>query len=86
MEFYDNVNDGGFYLCDKCDVARLGEFEYNNYIQFQYHYCELCWNYLHIKKGVCGKCNSKMTNRSDRPTETVVCGCGNQVLLEMESW
>lgn len=80
MDYYDQINDGNKYACDKCEVVNLSEFEFNNYIQYQYHYCELCWNYIHLKKGKC-KCGSTMTNRSEYPSAKITCGCGNEVIL-----
>ena len=40
------------YACDKCQVATLGSHEYDQYTIMQYHYCEPCWNYVHLKKGI----------------------------------
>ena len=82
QEYYDHLNNGEKYTCDKCQTATLGAHEYDQYIVMQYHYCELCWNYVHLKKGICDKCGSSMTNRSESETKLIKCGCGNEVELK----
>ena len=80
MSYYEQINEGNKYACDKCQVVNLSENEYENYIQYQFHYCELCWNYLHLKKGVCS-CGSVMTNRSECSEIFLTCSCGKKVEL-----
>ena len=46
QEYYDHLNEGEKYSCDKCEVVNLSANEYDNYIIMQYHYCEPCWNYV----------------------------------------
>ena len=84
QEFKDHVKLGEEYTCDKCQVATLGAHEYEQYIVMKYHYCEPCWNYIHLKKGTCDKCGSKMTNRSESETILIKCGCGNEVELKWQ--
>ena len=43
---------------------------------------EPCWNYIHLKKGICDQCGSTMTNRSETPSIFIKCGCGNEVELK----
>ena len=81
QEFETHTDAGEQYTCDKCDVAILSPDEFDQYIKFQYHYCEPCWNYMHLKKGTC-TCGSTMTNRSESVETSVVCGCGNEVVLK----
>jgi len=81
QEFKDHVEAGEKYTCDKCDVTLLDGFEYDQYIKFQYHYCEPCWNYIHLKKGTCDSCGSYMTNRSEKSSIFITCGCGKEVEL-----
>ena len=81
MSYYEQINEGNKYACDKCQVVNLSENEYENYIQFQFHYCELCWNYLHLKKGECSKCHTSYTNRNEYPEIFIDCSCGNKVEL-----
>ena len=81
QEYYDHLNAGETYTCDKCKTAELGPYEYDQYIKFQYHYCEPCWNYMKLKKGTC-TCGSTMTNRSEQEKTSVVCSCGKEVVLK----
>ena len=81
QEYYDHLNAGETYTCDKCKTAELGPNEYDQYIKFQYHYCEPCWNYMKLKKGTC-TCGNTMTNRSDTETILIKCGCGKEVELK----
>jgi len=82
QEYYDHLNAGEKYTCDKCKTAELGVFEYDQYIKFQYHYCEPCWNYMKLKKGTCDSCGNSMTNRSEQEKTSVVCSCGKEVELK----
>ena len=80
QEFKDHI--GEEYTCDKCDVSILSADEYDQYIKFQYHYCEPCWNYMRLKKGTCDSCGSTMTNRSEHDETSIRCECGNKVELK----
>ena len=82
LEFETHTDAGEEYTCDKCETAILGPDEYDSNIKFQYHYCEPCWNYIHLKKGTCGQCGSSMTNRSEESQIFIDCGCGNKVELK----
>lgn len=82
MSYYEQINEGNKYSCDKCQVAELSAFDYEQYIQYQFHYCELCWNYLHIKKGECNKCGSNYSNRNEYSNIFITCSCGNEVELK----
>ena len=81
QEFKDHAEAGEEYTCDKCDTSILSPDEYDQYIKFQYHYCEPCWNYMHLKKGIC-TCGSTMTNRSEHEETSIRCGCGKEVVLK----
>ena len=81
QEFKDHMEAGEEYTCDKCNDTILCAEEYDQYIKFQYHYCEPCWNYIHLKKGTC-TCGSSMTNRSETLETSVLCGCGKEVVLK----
>jgi len=82
QEYYDHLNDGETYTCDKCNVASLSPHEYDNYIIMNYHYCEPCWNYTHPKKGTC-ECGNSMTQRNEYASIFINCSCGKEVEL---SW
>ena len=81
QEFKDHAEAGEEYSCDKCQETKLNANEYDQYIKFQYHYCEPCWNYMRLKKGIC-TCGSSMTNRSETLETSVLCGCGKEVVLK----
>ena len=80
QEFKDHAEAGEEYSCDKCQETKLNANEYDQYIKFQYHYCEPCWNYMKLKRGTC-TCGSTMTNRSEQEKTSVVCSCGKEVVL-----
>ena len=82
QEFKDHVEMGEEYSCDKCETAILSSDEYDSNIKFQFHYCEPCWNYIHLKKGTCNSCGSSMTNRSESEKILITCGCGKEVELK----
>jgi len=66
MEYYDGINQGDWYLCDRCEVSKLNEYEYNKNIRKEFRYCDECWNWINLKKWECVKCHSTGTNRSER--------------------
>ena len=84
QEYYDHLNAGEKYTCDRCKKAEIGAYEYDQYIKFQYHYGEPCWNYMQLKKGTCDQCGSTMTNRSETEKILIKCGCGNEVELKWQ--
>ena len=84
QEYYDHLNAGEKYTCDRCKTAEVGPYEYGQYIKFQYHYCEPCWNYIHLKKGTCDQCGATMTRRSEYEIIFINCGCGNKVELKWQ--
>ena len=54
MDYYDGknhplVNHNG-YLCDKCKLQPLIEWEYDNCVRSGDRYCLECFNYLHIRR------------------------------------
>ena len=68
--FYDHLNNGEKYLCDRCNVVELLEHEYKFNHANGSIYCELCWNWIHLKKWTDEKGN-KHTLRSER--EIITC-------------
>ena len=82
QEFKDHMKSGEEYTCDKCQEKKLNSNEYDQYIRFQYHYCEPCWNYMNLKKGTCDSCGSTMTNRSEKSNIFITCECGKEVELK----
>ena len=82
QEFKDHAEAGEEYTCDKCDTSILSADEYDQYIKFQYHYCEPCWNYMHLKKGTCDSCGHSMSHRDEKSNIFITCGCGSKVELK----
>jgi len=80
MEYYDDINQGDWYLCDRCEVAKLRQDEYENNVRDivssdeKMRYCDECRNYIVIKKFKCLKCSSTGTLRSERILPKVCCG------------
>jgi len=83
-EYYDGINNGGKYECDKCNKVALSPQEYISYIRGQFHYCEICWNYIHLKKGTCDSCGNESTNRGEYRSLTLSCSCGGKIYMEIE--
>ena len=57
QEYYDGINDPDVntqgYLCDRCNTQPLNDNEYCNFVNFHggsYHYCNECWNWIHLMK------------------------------------
>lgn len=87
MEYYDKVNDGNYYLCDRCNVVKLRHDEYENNkvviviengINMDYRYCDECHNYIYLKKWMCNICSGTGTLRSERTIYKE--HCGNEVI------
>jgi len=74
MEYYEGINNGDFYLCDRCNVAKLNDYEYENNVRGENRYCDECRNYIILKRFKCLKCNSSGTLRSERLLPKVCCG------------
>jgi hypothetical protein len=74
MEYYEGINQGDFYLCDRCQVAKLNDYEYENNVRGENRYCDECRNYIILKRFKCLKCNSQGTLRSERLLPKVCCG------------
>ena len=74
MEYYEGINQGDFYLCDRCNVAKLNDYEYENNVRGENRYCDECKNWNILKRFKCLKCNSQGTLRSERLLPKVCCG------------
>jgi hypothetical protein len=55
MSYYEGINQGDYYLCDRCEVAKLRADEFNDNIRaiegsndFM-RYCDECRNYLTLQ-------------------------------------
>lgn len=94
LEFFNSnpitegLNEGFRYKCDKCKVVDLidSEFKYNWRLIYQgnsrvdYHYCDECWNFIHLKKWKCKVCKSTGSIRNERILP-MNCGCGGKICL-----
>lgn len=80
MNFYDYINDGLKYICDRCSVTELRFDEYRKNWNIPYHYCDECWNYINLKKWKCNKCYASGTHRSERLLPKT-CSCGEIICL-----
>ena len=74
MEYYEGINQGDWYLCDRCNVAKLRQDEYENNVRGDNRYCDECTNWIVIKRFKCSKCNNTGTLRSERILPKVCCG------------
>jgi len=63
--FYEMLNQGMKYLCDKCSVVELREDEWSNNRNQRGVYCDECWTWIHLQKWTDKKGN-KHTIRSER--------------------
>ncbi len=68
MNFYDMINHPhniGGYKCDRCEMAQLILTEYVNNWKLPHHYCQECWNWIHLQKWT-DQNGNKHTLRSER--------------------
>jgi len=81
----------GYYpMCDRClDTCnyrnKLSFVDYMTHSKNNCVYCTRCWNWIHLKKGTCSKCGSKMTHRSEKSNNTKICVCGNEIQMEVSN-
>lgn len=68
------LNEGYKYNCDRCEVTQLRDDEYNNNWRLFFnpngnngsiHYCDECWNWIHLQKWT-DEDGNKHTLRSER--------------------
>lgn len=74
-------------ICDRClDVEKYSRpisfLEYLRNRKGDCVYCRMCWNWMRLKKGKCGRCGNSFSQRSEEEKTTKKCGCGNMVELE----
>ena len=55
MYYYDEINQGNNYLCDRCNVSQLRYDEYNTNTRSivdsedKMRYCDECRNYINLQ-------------------------------------
>ncbi len=70
MSYYDNINQGDKYMCDRCNVAQLRHDEYMNNVRDiegsddHMRYCDECRNWINLQTWT--DKNGKHTLRSER--------------------
>lgn len=72
MDFWDHINIGESYLCDRCNVVELRNDEYNNKYR-EFRYCDECFRYINLSKWKCHICNTTGTHRSERTINIYHC-------------
>jgi hypothetical protein len=71
QSYYEGINQGDHYLCDRCNVSKLSEYEYEGNIReiegsndFM-RYCDECRNWINLQHYT-DKDGNKHTLRSER--------------------
>lgn len=62
--FYEMLNSGMKYVCDRCDVVELREDEWSNNRNVKGVYCDECWCWIHLQ--TFERNGNKVTIRSER--------------------
>ena len=76
MEYYEGINQGDDYMCDRCEVAKLRVDEFNDNIRDivdsddKMRYCDECRNYINLQTWT-DKDGNTHTLRSERIIEHV---------------
>ena len=71
MDYWTGKNQGDYYLCDRCNVAKLSEYEFYNNVRDivdsndKMRYCDECRNWLTLQTWT-DKQGNKHTIRSER--------------------
>ncbi|MEO2144027.1 MAG: hypothetical protein ABGW83_07935 [Flavobacteriaceae bacterium] len=71
MSYYEGINQGDDYMCDRCEVAKLRADEFNGNIRDivdsddKMRYCDECRNYITLQTWT-DKQGNKHTLRSER--------------------
>jgi hypothetical protein len=74
MEYYEGINQGDDYMCDRCEVAKLRVDEFNDNIRDivdsddKMRYCDECRNYINLQTWT-DKDGNTHTLRSERLIE-----------------
>ncbi len=63
--FWDNINQGMVYNCDRCEVVELRADEYENNQRRGFRYCDECWCWIHLQNGT-DKDGNQFSSRSER--------------------
>ena len=83
MDYWTGKNQGDYYLCDRCNVAKLSEYEYegNHNPDNGNRYCTECANWIILKHYKCESCGNSGSHRSERILP-MNCQCGETLCLK----
>ena len=71
MSYYEGINSGESYFCDRCNIAKLSEYEFYNNVRDivdsddKMRYCDECRNYITLQTWIDKEGNTH-TLRSER--------------------
>lgn len=82
QEYYENLNLGINYLCDKCDVVKLSEKEFIENQKSGKTYCDSCYNWFVLKHGLCDNCGNIKTLRQEYNAVSIKCECGSVIKFD----
>ena len=74
QSYYEGINQGDYYLCDRCEIVKLSYDEYTNNVRDivdstdKMRYCDECRNYINLQTWT-DKQGNKHTLRSERLIE-----------------
>jgi hypothetical protein len=83
MDYWEGINQGDDYMCDRCNVAKLSEYEYegNHNPDNGNRYCTECANWIILKHYKCESCGVSGSHRSERILP-MNCQCGETLCLK----
>jgi hypothetical protein len=71
MSYWEGINQGDYYLCDRCNVSKLRADEFNSNVRSivdsddKMRYCDECRNWINLQHYT-DKQGNKHTLRSER--------------------
>ena len=82
QEYYENLIIGWKYICDRCEVVKLSEKEFIENHKNNSIYCDSCYNWQFLKRGICDNCGSIKTQRHEYNTVSIKCECGSVIKFD----
>ncbi len=75
MEYYEGINNGEKYYCDRCNITplRYDEYTNNHKLNNDTRFCDECTLYMMLRKFKCDICQSKGTMRNERLLPKICC-------------
>jgi len=71
MEYWEGINQGDYYLCDRCEITQLRADEFNDNVrdivdsEDKMRYCDECRNWINLQHYT-DKDGNSYTIRSER--------------------